>query len=247
MIELGYWKHRGLLAALEIFCEHLGIDYVTNEYEVIELEDGSTDPQGNKYDRSAWFDVKYDLGLPYPNLPYLIDNKNNLRITDSFAILKYLGRKASAGLPKSIQEWAIAENLESILGDIRYGFSMVCYLGASPHNYFQNKLPILLEGLANFLRSKNYLCTENKPTYVDFYAFEILDQHLAYKNDIFEDYDPGNPEVNSLEGLKNWHFRCSNLSAVRKYRNSVDYAEFPINNKMAKWGGKNEREATEFD
>ena len=35
--------------------------------------------------------MKFKLGLDFPNLPYLIDG--NIKVTQSNAILRYLGRK----------------------------------------------------------------------------------------------------------------------------------------------------------
>ena len=43
------------------------------------------------FDLSDWTNVKFKLGLDFPNLPYLIDG--NIKVTQSNAILRYLGRK----------------------------------------------------------------------------------------------------------------------------------------------------------
>lgn len=42
-------------------------------------------------DRNAWLAVKFSLGLDFPNLPYMVDG--DIRLTQSLAILRYLGRK----------------------------------------------------------------------------------------------------------------------------------------------------------
>ena len=38
------------------------------------------------FDKSCWFDVKFTLGLEFPNLPYLMDG--NIKITQTIAILQ---------------------------------------------------------------------------------------------------------------------------------------------------------------
>jgi glutathione S-transferase len=46
---------------------------------------------GPDFDRSQWTDVKFNLGLDYPNLPYLIDE--DFKLTESMAIMKYIAAK----------------------------------------------------------------------------------------------------------------------------------------------------------
>lgn len=41
-----------------------------------------------EYDRSAWLNEKYQLGLELPNLPYLIDDE--VKLTETVAIMKYI-------------------------------------------------------------------------------------------------------------------------------------------------------------
>ena len=43
------------------------------------------------FDKSSWFDVKFTLGLDYPNLPYLIDGETKL--SETVAIMKYVAKK----------------------------------------------------------------------------------------------------------------------------------------------------------
>jgi len=66
-IELGYWKIRGLVAGCEMLCELVEQPYKTTKYEVFKKEN---DTSSFPWDRSAWFDVKYKLGIQIPNLPY---------------------------------------------------------------------------------------------------------------------------------------------------------------------------------
>lgn len=67
-------------------------------YEVVRKEDDSG------WSRDAWNSVKYELGLDFPNLPYLIDG--DLKITQSNACLAYAGEKAGLG-PKTAKQRAV--------------------------------------------------------------------------------------------------------------------------------------------
>ena len=41
--------------------------------------------------RESWVEKKFNMGLDFPNLPYYIDD--DVKLTQSNAILRYLGRK----------------------------------------------------------------------------------------------------------------------------------------------------------
>jgi glutathione S-transferase len=43
------------------------------------------------YDYSGWAKDKYNIGLPFPNLPYYIDG--DVKLTETIAIHQYLARK----------------------------------------------------------------------------------------------------------------------------------------------------------
>jgi len=59
-IILSYWPIRGLAEPVRLLLEHVGADYE-------ELK---------RTDRPAWHREKLDMGLPCPNLPYLIDGEH---------------------------------------------------------------------------------------------------------------------------------------------------------------------------
>jgi glutathione S-transferase len=79
---LGYWKIRGLASAIRYQLVYSGVPFDEEVYE-----------QGNgpDFSRAAWDDVKCDLGLTYPNLPYFKDGEYSL--TEPSAIHRYIARK----------------------------------------------------------------------------------------------------------------------------------------------------------
>ena len=56
--------------------------YTQAQYEEVAYECGDAPD----FDKSCWFDVKFNLGLEFPNLPYLIDG--DVKITQTVAIMQ---------------------------------------------------------------------------------------------------------------------------------------------------------------
>ncbi|KAH7948406.1 hypothetical protein HPB52_021973 [Rhipicephalus sanguineus] len=81
-LVLGYWDIRGLAEPIRYLLAHAGVPYEDKRY-------GFGD--GPEPTRDEWLAVKYKLDLDFPNLPYIIDG--DVRMTQSQAILRYLGRK----------------------------------------------------------------------------------------------------------------------------------------------------------
>merc|ERR1712226_547895 len=198
-LKLGYWKIRGLCAPCEMLCEYTEQDYKTTKYEVFKQDNGS-------WDRSSWFNVKYDLGIPIPNLPYLIDESSDVAISEC---------------------WALAENLEGYLSDFRMGFIRVCYMAADKLEWMNKKAPLMLDTFDALLQNSDWLLGA-EPTYIDFYAWEIIDHHVCMKPSFLEEH----------QRLSAWHARFAKLDAVEKYHASDAFSKYPINNKMAVWGGQ---------
>lgn len=80
--KLGYWGVRGLGQFLRNLLVYKGVQFEDRQYKF------GTAPD---FDRSDWLKEKFNLGLPFPNLPYYIDG--DVKLTQSLAILRYLGRK----------------------------------------------------------------------------------------------------------------------------------------------------------
>ena len=69
-ITLGYWNIRGLADFLRLMLYYKGVNYTEKMY----------------VENDEWGKDKYNLNLDFPNLPYLIDEKKNVRMTESYAI-----------------------------------------------------------------------------------------------------------------------------------------------------------------
>ena len=109
MIEIGYWKIRGLVGGVRVLLEHVGEEWKETFYEA-HLPEGNNS-QGvkiiafvfigadrndfSKWDRSEWGNVKQtdqiQNNFAFPNLPWMTDG--NVHLTQSTAILKVKFKK----------------------------------------------------------------------------------------------------------------------------------------------------------
>merc|ERR1712216_477027 len=107
----------GLGQPIRLLLEYAGIPYEEKVYHCVEKADGS-------FDKSSWFDEKFKIGLPFPNLPYLIDGE--LKLTQTIAILQHLADEAGlAG--KSPEERASATMLFGLSQDVRKQYTNAAY------------------------------------------------------------------------------------------------------------------------
>lgn len=115
---LGYWKIRGLAAAIRY---QLAYSNVSFEQEQYEQEDGPG------FSTAAWTDVKYSQGLTFPNLPYLKDG--DFRLTEASAIHRYCAKKWCPELlcDDDAEMYANAEMLWGVVSDIKMFFTMMSY------------------------------------------------------------------------------------------------------------------------
>uniref|UniRef100_A0A8C2TDD2 Glutathione S-transferase n=1 Tax=Coturnix japonica TaxID=93934 RepID=A0A8C2TDD2_COTJA len=161
VVTLGYWDIRGLAQAIRLLLEYTETPYKERQYKAGPAPD---------FDISDWTNEKEKLGLDFPNLPYLIDG--NTKLTQSNAILR---KKTQNG------EAARGDMLEPPAWIMRHGLHRLCY---NPD--FEKLKPAYLEQLPGKLRQlSRYLGTRqwfigNKLTYIDFLAYDILDQQRMF-------------------------------------------------------------------
>mmetsp|Transcript_23459 Transcript_23459/g.35675 ORF Transcript_23459/g.35675 Transcript_23459/m.35675 type:complete len:253 (+) Transcript_23459:39-797(+) len=117
---LGYWKIRGLASAIRYQLAYSNVPY---DEEVYEQGDGP------EFSRAAWYDVKHDQGLTYPNLPYLKDGSFSL--TESGAIQRYCAKKWCPTLlcDDDMETYGKAEMAWGVVLDIKGFVATQCYVG----------------------------------------------------------------------------------------------------------------------
>lgn len=103
---MGYWNIRGLGQAPRLLLSHAGVDFEEKTYDV--------DQNSQK-----WFeDDKINMGLDFPDLPYLLTPE--LKLSQTNAILKYIAERwAPELLGKNTKDIAIVNEVMGVLSDGR--------------------------------------------------------------------------------------------------------------------------------
>lgn len=213
-MKLGYWKIRGLAEPIRAL-----LAYVEADYEEVAYECG--DAPG--FDRSSWTDVKFTLGLEFPNLPYLMDG--DVKLTQTIAILHYLSNKYGLA-PKDFAVHAQCDMLDHVAIDLTMLGVRLFY---QPKDKFEAgraglvaSAGAMIKQFATFLGSKKYFAGDYI-TGTDFLVFETIDKYTVLEPTIIED-----------ENLKNFMQRIRDLPTMNKYFTDPNSTRsWILNNKMA--------------
>eukprot|EP01103_Thecamoeba_quadrilineata_P020211 TRINITY_DN8555_c0_g1_i1.p1 TRINITY_DN8555_c0_g1~~TRINITY_DN8555_c0_g1_i1.p1 ORF type:complete len:221 (-),score=30.92 TRINITY_DN8555_c0_g1_i1:45-707(-) len=220
MLIWAYWSIRGLGQPGRLLLEYAQIPYTDKKYEC---------GPAPEYNRDEWLKEKFNLGLDFPNLPYLIDGE--VKITQSNACYRYIARKADL-LGKTDVEKTNCDMMAEVVMDFRNLLVRIFYAGGpdfeKQHQTFvKETLPTQLDGFVKYLKNKSWLVGETL-TFPDFHFYELLDQVRI----IF----PGSLDKYTV--LQDYLNRFEKLPTIAAYLKSDRYMAAPINNKMAKLGGK---------
>lgn len=215
-VTLGYWDLRGLATPIRLLLEYAGAEYTEKLYKC--------GPPPN-FDRSEWLNDKFNLGLDFPNLPYLIDGEH--KMSQSSVILRYLARKHGL-MGKTEADQVKVELLAAQVTDYHMDFVRIVY---NPDflklkEDYSKGLPDKMKALTAFLGDKKFVAGDYV-TYADFMLFEYLEGQTYFKNDLLKDYPV----------LDQYHKRILALEAVDKYFKSPKAIKFPFNGAPAYFGG----------
>ncbi|XP_042536151.1 glutathione S-transferase Mu 2 isoform X1 [Dipodomys spectabilis] len=216
-MTLGYWDIRGLAHAIRLLLEYTDTSYEEKKYSMGDAPD---------YDRSQWLSEKFKLGLDFPNLPYLIDGAH--KITQSNAILRYIARKHNL-CGETEEEKIRVDILENQAWDTRIQLGTICY---SPD--FEKLKPEYVEGIpdkmklfSQFLGKRPWFAGD-KITFVDFLAYDILDQHRMFEPKCLD----------AFPNLKDFMSRFESLNKISTYMKTSRFLSRPVFTKMALWNPK---------
>jgi len=174
--------------------------------------------------------VKHTLGLPFPNLPFLIQTNPDgsiLRLTQSNSIVRHLGRLAGL-CGKTETEAALVDMLLEQLMDFRNSIVRVAYrpladygdvLSAAASDVF----PSHLRGFEAFIGSEDWLVGSAGLTVADIVLYELADQVRLMAPGLLI----GFPKVAAMLG------RFEALPKIAEYQASTRFLRRPINNTSA--------------
>lgn len=214
---VGYWRIRGLAQSIRVLCEYCEFPFENVMYAqspcprpVPELMcKGHPFPDMEAYTKSkkCWFDAKATVMGDYhsPNLPFLIDGE--VKLTESNAILRYIGRKAAAaggkhaaicgGTPSEVAacEFMIdkAMELRNKLVAVGYGTffpsfngTIEQHAGKNASEFYDTVAAAYKEGIPadnamfeKYLGAGTYFAGGDNVTVCDFHMYELLDQQRA--------------------------------------------------------------------
>nr|SAY41336.1 glutathione S-transferase [Gammarus pulex] len=212
---LAYWDIRGLAQPIRLLLEYTNTVFEDKYYVCGE---------GPAYDKSCWFDIKFTLGLDFPNLPYYIDGE--VKLTESSAILRYLARQHNL-LGTSEEERYRADIMEYSICDFRMAFVRLCYgpnFETAKTKYLK-ALPEHLKFFSEYLGSRKWFAGENL-TYPDFIAYEIFDQVLLLAPSCLDEFP----------NIKRFQKQFEELEPIKAYLASSRCIKKRLNNRMAMFG-----------
>ncbi|KPM11585.1 Sar s 8 allergen (glutathione S transferase mu-like protein 3) [Sarcoptes scabiei] len=187
---LGYWDIRGLGHPIRMLLTYVGVDFVDKRYQI---------GPGPEFDRSDWLNEKFNLGLDFPNLPYYIEG--DIKLTQSIAILRYLGRKYNLD-GQNEQEWRRIALCEQQIVDLFWAMARIFY---DPN--FEKlkldlfaKLPDDLKFLTEFLGDHPFVAGTNL-SYIDFLVYEYFVRVKLFAPEIFAKFPSMNSFINRFESI----------------------------------------------
>jgi len=219
---LGYWKIRGLGQPIRLLLAYLNVDFEDKRYEF-------ADPPNIA---ENWLKDKFNLGLPFPNLPYYIDG--NIKLSQHQAILRHLARKYNLTPNMTEEEEAAVDVMENQIHDTFFRWIMKLFGNQTAaesrealdkEKYFETALKLLSDDLG----TREWIAI-NRITFVDFKAAEVLDWIRLYKPAALEQFP-------NLVAYLN---RFEQLPAIKAFRASPEYIDWPLFGPIVNWGFKRE-------
>ncbi|GFR10610.1 glutathione S-transferase Mu 1 [Trichonephila clavata] len=206
---LGYWNIRGLAQPIRYLLHHEKEDFEDRRYLFTDY---------------TWKNEKNALGLDFPNLPYYIDG--DIRITQSTAILRYLGRKYGLDGKNEWEKLRVSLAEQQIV-ELRADFIELAYFSdfKSEKDRFIETIPDKLKPWEEFIGNQEYLIGQDI-TYVDFIAFETFDYYRLLHADALV----GFPNIRA------YHHRMKNLPKLRDYMDTT-FKPWPICGVASNFGG----------
>jgi glutathione S-transferase len=184
-ITLGYWGIRGRGQVPRLLLAYTGLKWTNKAYTT----------------REEWFQTdKQNLGLPFPNLPYLIDGK--VKLSESDALLRYIPKRAGKQelLGKTIEDEAVINNILGVIHDVQTPTLTLCFnekFEEEKEKVYQDKIKGKVDLLYKFLGDKDWFL--GYLTVADFRAAEAV----SYLEGIWPTHFKEYPKLSALRNRFN--------------------------------------------
>lgn len=221
--ELYYWDIKGIAQPIRYMLAYAG--------------------QGNNlkffgyypHDRPGWLKVKFTLGLDFPNLPYFIDNKTGLKITQSSAILRYVAKIFNVGASDP-SESAYEDMVYEAVSDFGAPFGSLVY---SPN--FETQKEDFIKGVPDRIKQFEAYFTRNgtnrvfiggnTPCIADFKLYCIVDNHTKLMPDLLDKFP----------NLTRFYNAFRKISSIQEYMKTSGCEQISMNGGPARFGAPPKR------
>jgi len=228
-ITLGYWGIRGLAQPIRFLLVSAGVPF--SEVRLGVLQDGTL--LNESEESEDWDSVRSTLGMPFPNLPYLIDTSGGplVSLSQSNAILRYLARRFDY-YGDSENDRIEIDVLQDEAYDFRNEIIDTAYtLGEEYAAVFEqfstNTLPHYLDSFETYLAqrdNKNFF-VGSRLSLVDFILYELFWQMTLMV--------PNSITATSRPTLFAFINAFEKAPRIANYLQSEYYIEHPINSPWA--------------
>ena len=228
-MTLGYWGIRGLGQPIRFLLACAEVPF--SEIRVGVLQDGTLLDENKEGD--DWTQIKAELEMPFPNLPFLIDEGQQpvIRISQSNAILRYLARKFDLYGDSDLERMEI-DVLQDEAYDFRNSIIDTAYtLGEGYAKVFEefkaNALPRHLDRFEQYLknRTRQTYFVGSRLSLIDCLLYELVWQMTLMV--------PGSVSQNSRPTLNAFLEAFEEIPQIKKYMQSDHYIKRPINSPWA--------------
>lgn len=226
-LELGYWAIRGLAQPIRTLLAYVGAPF--SEVRLGVDENGTILTE----ESADWETHKSTLGVPFPNLPYLIDKTGSteVRLTQSNAVLRHLARRFDLYGDTEAERAAI-DVLQDEAYDFRNKIVKAAYTLGEPYKaayeeFVELAAPRHLDGFERYLSDQGVDThfVGSRVSLVDFILFELIWQTSLMV--------PGSVTSTCRPHLLAFIETFTALPAIAAYMKSSHYIERPINSVWA--------------
>lgn len=246
-VVVAYWDMRGLAQPIRLALELAGVEYVDVRLVAGGHSPSKTDVVANK---KFWFSCKDNLGLCFPNLPYLIDfagsdgSPDMVSLPQSDAILRYIQRQYLDPLGPAPSEASrkLQISFDVLLAEASDFDGSITTLGYNNWNdagarraFFGTYAPRQLRMFSEYLAesTSGYFCGD-QVTVVDLKLYEAFDKVRIMQQ---ESMLIGDALGDALfpANLLAFIAAIESVPRLRAYFDSVDCIKRPINNPHAQF------------